>query len=79
MKNIKDKEIEKEVNTYFSFRLHLSFFLVVMGITWVIWLVNGGGLNFESWPVYASAAWGAALLVHFYLSYRALRHRNLKG
>ena len=79
MKKSKEKEIEQEVSSYSSFRLHLSFFLVVMGLIWVIWLVKGGGLDFESWPIYVSAAWGAGLLVHFYLSYRALRHRNLKG
>jgi hypothetical protein len=65
-----DPEIVREVNALRSFRLHLTIYVIVNGIFWLIWLF-GGGVGTYAWPAYPTAIWGVILLLHYIRAYQS--------
>jgi|CXWL01.1.fsa_nt_gi hypothetical protein len=53
------------VRVFSGFKSHLSIFIVVNGLLWVIWLFVGG-IAVHPWPLYPSGIWGVVLLIHYF-------------
>jgi hypothetical protein len=65
-----DPEIVHEVKALKSFRIHLSFYIIIIGILWLVWLMYGG-MSIHAWPAYPTVVWGVILFIHYINAYRA--------
>lgn len=72
MKKNMNEELLHEVKAISRFKIHVSIYIVVLGILWVIWLINGG-FEIHPWPVYPSVAWGIILFFHYLTAYGIYR------
>lgn len=55
-----------------EFRGHLTSYVLVIGMLWVIWLLGGAG---HPWPLYPALGWGIALGSHYQVAATHQRRR----
>lgn len=54
------QRIEKKLKARSDFLQHLTVYLAINGICWLIWIFSRGG--FPPWPVFVTATWGIGLI-----------------
>ena len=59
------QRVEKKLNARSEFLQHLTVFLAINGICWLIWIFHRGGFP---WPIFVTATWGIGL-VNQYVDY----------
>jgi hypothetical protein len=72
MKRKEDEDLLKEARAIASFKIHVSVYIVIVGLLWVIWFINGG-MDIHPWPIYPTIAWGAGLFFHYLTAYGIYR------
>jgi len=72
------KQIQKLVKLFTTFSTHLSVFIIVNAVFWIIWL-SGHPFDFYSWPVYLSASWLVILGVHCIVTYEIFSTKKNKS
>ena len=73
---MKGKELlEQEIRAITRFRIHVSLYILVTGLLWLAWLVQGG-TDIHPWPVYPTFGWGVLLLAHYLTAYGIYRSRE---
>ena len=75
MKTNQDQRIEEELRIISSFRIHFSIYVIVVGVFWALWLWLEPH-SVYTWPLYLTAGWGFAVLIHYIGAYMAVRKRN---
>lgn len=68
----KDNQLLRLVRVFTVFKTHVSIFIVVMALLWLIWLF-GDRTKILPWPVYPSFIWSVILLVHYMVASGAFR------
>ncbi|MCY4069801.1 MAG: protein kinase [Chloroflexi bacterium] len=53
------QRVEKKLKARSEFLQHLTVFLAINGICWLIWIFHRGGFP---WPVFVTATWGIGLI-----------------
>ncbi|MCY4537897.1 MAG: protein kinase [Chloroflexi bacterium] len=59
------QRVEKKLKARSEFLQHLTVFLAINGICWLIWIFSRGGFP---WPIFVTATWGIGL-VNQYVDY----------
>ncbi|HRE37403.1 MAG TPA: 2TM domain-containing protein [Chitinophagaceae bacterium] len=72
MKKDMNEELLHEVKAISGFKAHVSIYIVIVGLLWIIWLIKGG-LDIHPWPVYPTVAWGIGLFFHYMSAYGIYR------
>ncbi len=59
------QRVQKKLKARSDFLQHLTVFLAINGICWLLWIFNRGGFP---WPIFVTATWGIGL-VNQYVDY----------
>lgn len=78
MRIIKDKQLLRQVKALFTFRNHVTLYVVAVLLMWCIWFISGGRTRMLDWPLYIAMGWGSVLLVHFIIVYRKFRNKKIQ-
>jgi hypothetical protein len=62
MSNLYEEQLKRDAQKRVDFRRHLSIYLVVSTLLWVIWVFSGGGYM---WPIWPTGGWGIAVFFHY--------------
>ncbi|HEY0678296.1 MAG TPA: 2TM domain-containing protein [Chitinophagaceae bacterium] len=69
MKVEKDSKLWQEAKARAAFKTHLSTYLIVNSMLWLIWFFTGG-LNSYPWPIWPTAGWGIGLISNYLAVYK---------
>lgn len=72
----KDNQLLRQVKALFTFRNHVSIYIVAVIFLWLLWVLTGGRYKMLDWPFYIVMGWGVVLLIHFIIVYRKFRNKN---
>lgn len=66
----RDEKLWKLAEARVGFRRHLSTYLVVNVVVWLLWFFSGTGGNsygnfFLPWPTWMTFGWGIGIVLHF--------------
>jgi 2TM domain len=64
--------LRRLVKMFFSFEIHLTLFIIVNSVLWMVFLLTNQG-NFDSLLLYISLIWSAVLIVHCLVAYEKFR------
>lgn len=56
--------LRDEIRAITGFRLHVSLYILIVGLMWLAWFLQGG-TDIHPWPLYPTIGWGFILLVHY--------------
>jgi hypothetical protein len=60
----KDEQLWNVAKARAGFKTHLTVYIVVMAILWLIWILSGG-TNIHPWPIYPTLGWGIGVLFNY--------------
>jgi 2TM domain len=60
----KDEQLWNIAKARAGFKTHLTVYIVVMAILWLIWILSGG-VNIHPWPIYPTLGWGIGVLFNY--------------
>jgi hypothetical protein len=61
-------QVQKLFKLLTAFKTHLTIFLIVNSILWLIWMLRGT-VDFNSLLLYITIIWSAILVVHYAVAY----------
>ncbi len=56
--------LREETRAISGFSLHVSVYILVVGLMWLAWFLQGG-MEIHPWPLYPTIGWGIILLAHY--------------
>lgn len=73
-------ELKHDLDVLTGFWLHLLIYFATMVIMWFAWVVVGGLLDGNAWPIIPSIGWGLIVIVHcLVVGYRGSKTRKVDG
>jgi len=69
MKEEKDAELWQLAKARADFKTHLSVYLIINAMLWLIWLLSGG-VHTHPWPMWPTLGWGVGLLFNYLAVYK---------
>ncbi|WP_276372246.1 2TM domain-containing protein [Chryseolinea sp. H1M3-3] len=64
MKEEKDPQLWQQAKARADFKIHLTVYLITMGVLWVVWFFTGG-IHSHPWPIYPTAGWGIGVIFNY--------------
>jgi hypothetical protein len=55
------KRVEKRIKARQEWLTHLTSYVIVNGVLWVIWFLTGAGFP---WPIFPTLGWGIGMGIH---------------
>jgi 2TM domain len=65
-------QLRKMVRSYLSFETHLTMFIVVNSVLWMVFLL-GNPVKIDALPIYISIGWSVILMIHCLVAYEKMR------
>ena len=69
MKEDKDDQLWQQAKARADFKTHLTTYVIINGIVWLIWLLTTGTHSYP-WPIWPTLGWGIGLLTSFIFNNR---------
>lgn len=69
MKEEKDDQLWQQAKARADFITHLTTYLVINGMLWIIWFVTTG-INSYPWPIWPTAGWGVGIVFNYLAVYK---------
>ena len=67
MQPLSDKQLHELARKRVEFRTHLTVYLVINAMLWIIWYFTGSNYPWPIWPMFG---WGVGLTFHYLFDYR---------
>lgn len=71
MKEEIDEQLWQQAKARVDFKTHLTSYVIINAILWLIWLFSGGGHS-HPWPIWPTMVWGIGLLFNYLTVYKYL-------
>lgn len=71
----KQDPIRDELRAIAGFRLHVSIYIIISGLLWLLWFWQGG-MDMHPWPLYPTVGWGVLVLLHYLRTIGYYRRRE---
>ena len=65
----KDPELWQQAKARAEFKTHLSVYIVVITLLWLIW-VFVGGIHTHPWPIWPTIGWGIGIIFNYLGAYK---------
>lgn len=69
MKQEKDTQLWQQAKARAAFKTHLSTYIIVNSMLWLIWLFTGGIKSYP-WPVWPTLGWAIGLIANYFDVYK---------
>jgi hypothetical protein len=63
-----DQQLRQLAHKRVDFRRHLTVYLIINSVLWLLWYITG---HRYPWPIWPMAGWGVGLVFHYLFDYRA--------
>lgn len=70
MQTLTETQLRELARKRVDFRIHLTVYLVINSILWLIWYLTGQGYL---WPVWPTLGWGIGVVFQYLFDYRSSR------
>ena len=65
----KDPQLWQQAKARAEFKTHLSVYIVVNAMLWLIWFFTGG-IHAYPWPIWPTAGWGIGIIFNYLGAYK---------
>jgi hypothetical protein len=69
MKEEKDDRLWQEAKARADFKTHLTTYIIINGMLWMIWLFSAG-VDSHPWPIWPTVGWGIGVVFNYLSVYR---------
>jgi len=64
MKEEKDDQLWQQAKARAEFKTHLTVYLIINALLWIIWLFTGGTQTYP-WPIWPTIGWGIGIIFNY--------------
>lgn len=69
MKEERDSELWQQAKARADFKIHLTTYIVINSMIWLIWLFTGN-IHRYPWPIWPTIGWGIGIIFNYLGVYR---------